>query len=91
MIVESVTSNELIENLEVNPSHLTPNFATFIYKNRLGTKGVVIWSKTDLSTLTTKPLFVTNYNYERIDIPKTRIILGEDNKFTVDEDKKIVF
>lgn len=97
MIVENVTSkdlknlSELIENLEVNPSHLTPNFATFIYKNRLGTKGVIIWSKTDLSTLTTKPLFVTNYNYERIDIPKTRIVLGEDNKFTVDEDKKIVF
>ena len=97
MIVENVTSkdlknlSELIENLEVNPSHLTPNFATFIYKNRLGMKGVVIWSKTDLSTLTTKPLFVTNYNYERIDIPKTRIVLGEDNKFTVDEDKKIVF
>lgn len=97
MIVENVTSkdlknlSELIENLEVNPSHLTPNFATFIYKNRLGTKGVIIWSKTDLSTLTTKPLFVTNYNYERIDIPKTRIILGEDNKFTVEEDKKIVF
>lgn len=97
MIVENVTSkdlknlSELIENLEVNPSHLTPNFATFIYKNRLGTKGVIIWSKTDLSTLTTKPLFVTNYNYERIDIPRTRIVLGEDNKFTVAEDKKIVF
>lgn len=97
MIVENVNAkdlknlSELIENLEVNPSHLTPNFATFIYKNRLGTKGIIIWSKTDLSTLTTKPLFVTNYNYERIDIPKTRIVLGEDNKFIVDEDKKIIF
>ena len=97
MIVENVTSkdlknlSELIEDLETNPSHLTPNFATFVYKNRLGQKGVIIWSKTDLSTLTTKPLFVTDYNYERIDIPKTRIVLGEDNKFTVEEDKKIIF
>ncbi len=96
-IIENVTSkdlknlSELIEDLEVNPQHLTPNFATFVYKNRLGQKGVIIWSKTDLSTLTTKPLFVTDYNYQKLDIPTTRIVLGEDNKFTVDEDKKIVF
>lgn len=96
-IIENVTSkdlknlSELIEDLEVNPSHLTPNFADFIYKNRLGSKSVIIWSRTDLSTLTTKPLFVTDYNYQKLDIPKTRIVLGEDNKFTVDEDKKIVF
>lgn len=97
MIVENVTSkdlknlSELIEDIEVNPQHLTPNMGTFIYKNRLGTKGVIIWSRTDLGILTTQPLFVTDYNYQRIDIPKTRIVLGEDNKFTVDEDKKIVF
>lgn len=97
MIIENVTSkdlknlSELIEDIEVNPSHLTPNMATFIYKNRLGDKGVIIWSKTDLSTLTTKPLFVTDYNYQKLDTPTTRIVLGEDNKFTVDEDKKIVF
>lgn len=97
MIVENVTSkdlknlSELIEDLEANPQHLTPNMGTFVYKNRLGSKGVIIWSKTDLSTLTSKPLFVTNYNYERIDIPKTRIVLGDNNKFTVEEDKKIIF
>lgn len=97
MIVENVTSkdlknlSELIEDLEVNPQHLTPNMGTFVYKNRNGQKGLIIWSYTDLSTLTTKPLFVTDYGYNRVDIPKTRIVLGEDNKFTVDEDKKIVF
>lgn len=97
MIVENVTSkdlknlSELIEDIEVNPQHLTPNMGTFIYKNRLGTKGVIIWSRTDLGTLTTQPLFVTDYNYQRIDIPKTRIVLSEDNKITIDEDKKIVF
>lgn len=97
MIVENVTSkdlknlSELIEDLEVNPQHLTPNFANFIYKNRLGTKGVIIWSYTDLSILTTKPLFVTDYGYNRIDIPKTRIILGEDNKFTIEDETKVIF
>lgn len=97
MIVENVTSkdlknlSELIEDLEANPSHLTPNMCSFIYKNRLGQKGVIIWSKTDLSTLTTKPLFVTDYGYNKLDIPLTRIVLGEDNKFTVDEDKKVIF
>ena len=83
--------SELIEDLEVNPQHLEPNMCSFIYKNRLGMKGVIIWSKVDLSTLTTKPLFVTDYNYQRIDIPKTRIILGEDNKFTVEDEKKVIF
>lgn len=97
MIIENVTSkdlknlSELVEDLEINPQHLTPNMATFIYKNRLGDKGVIIWTKTDLSTLTTKPLFVTDYGYNLVDTPKTRIVLGEDNKFAVEEDKKIVF
>ena len=97
LIVENVTSkdlknlSELIENLEVNPKHLTPNMGSFCYKNRLGKKGVIIWSKTDLATLTTKPLFVTDYSYNLLNIPKTRIILGEDNKLTINEDKKIVF
>ena len=97
LIIENTTSkdlknlSELIEDLEVNPKHLTPNMATFIYKNRLGDKGVIIWSRTDLSTLTTKPLFVTDYGYNRLDLPLTRIVLGENNKFTVDEDKKVIF
>lgn len=97
MIIENVNSkdnknlSELIEDLEINPSHLIPNMATFIYKNRLGDKGVIIWSRTDLSTLTTKPLFVTDYGYNKLDVPLTRIVLDEDNKYTVDEDKKVIF
>lgn len=97
MIIENVNSkdnknlSELVEDLEINPSHLTPNMATFIYKNRLGDKGVIIWSRTDLSTLTTKPLFVTDYGYNKLDVPLTRIVLDEDNKYTVDEDKKVIF
>lgn len=96
-LVENVTSkdlknlSELIEDLEVNPQHLVPNMGTFVYKNRLGLKGVIVWSKTDLATLTTTPLFVTDYNYERVDIPMTRIVLGEDNKFTVQDEKKVIF
>lgn len=97
MIIENVNSkdnknlSELIEDLEVNPQHLTPNMATFIYKNRLGDKGVIIWSRTDLSTLTTKPLFVTDYGYNKLDIPLTRIVLGGDNKYTVEDEKKVIF
>lgn len=97
MIVENVTSKDLknlsefIENLEVNPKHLTPNMGSFIYKNRNGNKGVIIWSKTDLATLTTVSLFVTDYEYNLLDIPKTRIVLGEDNKFAVEDEKKVIF
>jgi replicative DNA helicase len=97
MIVENATSkdlknlSELIENLEVNPKHLTPNMGSFIYKNRNGSKGVIVWSKTDLATLTTTPLFVTDYGYNLLDIPKTRIVLGEDNKFVVEDEKKVIF
>jgi replicative DNA helicase len=97
MIIENVNSkdnknlSELVEDLEINPSHLTPNMATFIYKNRLGDKGVIIWSRTDLSTLTTKPLFVTDYGYNKLDVPLTRIVLDEDNKYTINEDKKVIF
>lgn len=97
MIVENVTSkdlknlSELIENLEVNPKHLTPNMGSFLYKNRSGSKGVIIWSKTNLATLTTVPLFTTDYNYNLLDIPKTRIILNNDGKFKTEDEKKVIF
>ena len=96
-IIENITSkdlknlSELIEDLEVNPQHLTPNMGTFVYKNRNGQKGVIIWSYTDLSTLTTKPLFVTDYGYNRLDIAKTRIVLGENDKFKVEDETKVIF
>lgn len=97
LICEGVSSkdlknlSELIESLDVNPQHLTPNTSTFIYKNRLGQKGIIVWSKTDLGTLTTVPLFCTDYSYQKLDIPMTRIVLGEDNKFTVQDEKKVIF
>lgn len=97
MIVENVTSkdlknlSELIENLEVNPKHLTPNMGSFLYKNRNGSKGVIIWSKTDLATLTTTPLFVTDYGYNLLDIPKTRIVLDNNGKFKTEDEKKVIF
>lgn len=96
-LVENVTSkdlknlSELIEDLEVNPRHLQPNMAIFVYKNRLGSKGLIIWEKVDLATLTVTPLFVTDYGYQKVDLPKTRIVLGEDDKFEVENEKKVVF
>lgn len=96
-IVENVTSkdlknlSELVEDLELNPQHLTPNMGNFVFKNRLGMKGVIIWSYTDLSTLTTKPLFVTDYGYNRLDIPMTRIVMDNEGKFSVEDEKKVIF
>lgn len=76
----------LINNSDVNPYGLEPNMGHFIYKNRLGKKSVVIWTYTNLGTLYSYPLFVTDYNYNLVDVPRTKITVGSDGKFGVDED-----
>ena len=55
-----------------------PNMVTWVYKIRGGKiTRVMIWSYYDLGTLRCEDLFVTNYNYELIDVDMTRIEIAE--------------
>lgn len=51
-----------------------PNLLTWVYKVRRGKiTRVVIWSYIDLGTMSTRDLFVTNTNFELIDVDFTKI------------------
>ena len=48
--------------------HEKPNYSHWIYKNRLGINNCIIWSTMNLGTMREKPLFVTDTDYNLIDI-----------------------
>lgn len=51
-----------------------PGIKMSIYKNRRGRyKDVILWCREDLSTCRIEPIFVTNYQYEIIEVPDTII------------------
>lgn len=51
-----------------------PNMCHWVYKVRRGRlTRIIIWTKIDLGTMTEKALFVTNYDFELIDMDFTKI------------------
>lgn len=51
-----------------------PTIKISIYKNRRGRwKGIYLWCKANRGTCKIIPMFATNYQYEFIDIPDTKI------------------
>ena len=74
----------------------TPNFATFIYKNRGGKfKDVIVWSKFSMGTCREEGLFVTDYSYKLItNIQPTIInvdfkgIVNSADLISIDEDEE---
>lgn len=51
-----------------------PNFATWIYKNRAGLDHIVVWSYYNMGNMREEPLFVTDYDYNKVDLAKTEAI-----------------
>lgn len=56
-----------------------PNYSHWVYKNRSGAKDVVIWSRMDLGTIREEVLFVTDYQYNLIDMEERVIEIVEDD------------
>ena len=51
-----------------------PDIKIAIYKNRRGKyKDILLWCKSDRGICRIDPIFVTNYNYELIDIEDLKI------------------
>lgn len=51
-----------------------PNYATWVFKNRAGMKDIVIWSYYNLGNMREEPLFVTDYDYNLVELAKTEAI-----------------
>lgn len=54
--------------LERGFANKKPNFTHWVYKNRSGAKGIIIWTYMNLGTLREEPLFMTDTDYNLIDI-----------------------
>ena len=46
---------------------------------------IVVWTYLDAGTMREKPLFITDYNYDLVDMKETRIILDDNGDYHVDE------
>lgn len=78
--------NEIITDNDANKRvNVKPNMSYWCYKNRNGLSMVVVWTKIDLGTMLEIPLFVTDYNYELVDMKETRIILDDKGSYHVKE------
>lgn len=56
-----------------------PNFSHWVYKNRAGIDHVIMWTRLDLGTLREELLFVTDYDYNLLDIDILEIVLVDED------------
>ena len=60
----------------------TPTIKISVYKNRRGRyKDVLLWCKSNRGTCKIIPMFVTNYQYELIQIDDLKINVKEESAF----------
>lgn len=72
--------NETLQQLNCDE----PDYAHWVYKNRNGAKGVVIWTKYDMSNMREEPLFITDYNYNLQETIKPLEIQFDKSKNNLD-------
>ena len=66
-----------------------PNISISLYKNRGGKyNNIKIWLLVDYSTMRVRDLFVTDYEYNIVKMPKTYIGINEDEKMIVTTSKE---
>jgi len=53
--------------------NMKPNYSHWIYKNRSGLSDAIIWTKMDLGNMREVPLFVTDKDYNLIDVKLTKL------------------
>ncbi|MDG0860379.1 DnaB-like helicase C-terminal domain-containing protein [Staphylococcus equorum] len=68
--------------------HERPNYSHWVYKNRSGLSNCIIWSSMNLGTMREIPLFVTDIDYNLIDINPVEIELKSKNEIQNLEDKE---
>ena len=68
------TDISALENVLATNLFEMPTLKISIYKNRRGRwKGIYLWCTANRGTCKINPIFATNYQYEFIDIPDTKI------------------
>lgn len=63
-----------------------PTFGHFVYKNRAGLTGVIIWTKINLGNMREDIMFITDYNYQLIEDVKLIEGVLRDEQLSEEED-----
>ena len=74
MLQTSQDDKESLKNIVNSMGIEMPDIKMSVYKNRRARyKDILLWCKSERGTCRINPLFVTNYNYELIDIEDLKI------------------
>ena len=74
MLEVTQKDRESLESIINKGNYEMPVIKISIYKNRRGRwKGIYLWCTANRGTCKINPIFATNYQYEFIDIPDTKI------------------
>ena len=74
MLQVSQDDKEALKNIVNSMGIEMPDIKISVYKNRRGRyKDILLWCKSDRGICRIDPIFVTNYNYELIDIEDLKI------------------
>ena len=76
IITTNITAKDLkaLEPIMKKGFNKAPNVGHWIYKNRAGLKSIVVWSYYNMGNMREEPLFVTDYDYNKVDLAKTAAI-----------------
>ena len=74
MLQTSQDDRESLKNIVNSMGIEMPDIKISVYKNRRGRyKDILLWCKSNRGICRIDPIFVTNYNYELIDIEDLKI------------------
>lgn len=88
MILLGTTNDDLASLQPILDSNVfdKPTIKMSVYKNRRGRyKGVYLWCKANLGTCRVQPMFVTDYNYELLDVEDIKIRIEGESAFECDD------
>ena len=72
------TDLESLKSILIKQGVETPDMKISVYKNRRGRyRDILLWCKSDRGTCRINPLFVTDYQFELLDIPNIKIKVKE--------------
>lgn len=81
MLEVTQKDREMLESVINQLGIEMPNIKISIYKNRRGKwKGIYLWCNANRGICRFDPIFVTNYNYEIIEMEDLRIKIKEPQK-----------
>jgi replicative DNA helicase len=71
--------NQLLnDKYKFKATQMTPNYAHFIYKNRAGLNGVILWTQFDQGNLRENIVLVTDYDLNELDITPLEAVATQE-------------